>query len=75
MNIKITIIIIGFIAGIIFCMTYKSKDLYEGFSKIENENCPNLLLREGHDVYGLVRFSNGRQTDILDVVPTELFEM
>ena len=48
--------------------------LITGITGFAGPNLANLLLREGHDVYGLVRFSNGRQTDILDVVPTELFE-
>ena len=67
MNIKITIIIIGFIAGIIFCMTYKSNDLYEGFSKIENENCPNLLLREGTKL----KLLNTKQPRIPGINPIE----
>ena len=50
------------------------KFLITGITGFAGPNLANLLLREGHDVYGLVRFSNGRQTDILDVVPTELFE-
>tara|TARA_Y100000389_G_scaffold204514_1_gene257580 strand:+ start:2608 stop:3237 length:630 start_codon:yes stop_codon:yes gene_type:complete len=67
MNIKITIIIIGFIAGIIFCMTYNNKDLYEGFSNIENENCPNILLREGEKI----KLLNTKQPRIPGINPIE----
>ena len=67
MNIKITIIIIGFIAGIIFCMTYNNKDLYEGFSNIENENCPNILLREGEKI----KLLNTKQPRVPGINPIE----
>jgi GDP-mannose 4,6-dehydratase len=32
------------------------------------------LIKEGHDVYGLIRINNGREHDIRDVVPSEIFE-
>jgi nucleoside-diphosphate-sugar epimerase len=33
----------------------------------------NLLVRDGHEVHGLLRSSNGREEDIRDVVPDEVY--
>jgi GDPmannose 4,6-dehydratase len=50
------------------------KYLITGITGFAGPHLANLLLKEGHEVFGLIRHSNGRQTDILDVVPTENFE-
>lgn len=50
------------------------KFLITGITGFAGPNLANLLIAEGHEVYGLVRHSNGRETDILDIVPTENFE-
>jgi GDP-4-dehydro-6-deoxy-D-mannose reductase len=33
----------------------------------------NIIIDEGNEIYGLIRHSNGRETDILDIVPPEKF--
>lgn len=48
--------------------------LITGITGFAGPNLANLLIEEGHEVYGLVRHSNGRETDILDVVPVTYFE-
>jgi GDPmannose 4,6-dehydratase len=48
--------------------------LITGITGFAGPHLANLLLQEGHRVFGLIRHSNGRQTDILDVVPTSNFE-
>lgn len=50
------------------------KFLITGITGFAGPNMANLLLKEGHEVYGLIRHSNGRETDILDIVPQENFE-
>jgi len=50
------------------------KYLITGITGFAGPHLANLLIKEGHEVFGLIRHSNGRQTDILDVVPTENFE-
>jgi GDPmannose 4,6-dehydratase len=50
------------------------KYLITGITGFVGPHLANLLIQEGHEVYGLVRHTNGRQTDILDVVPPEHFE-
>lgn len=49
------------------------KFLITGITGFAGPHLANLLHREGHKVYGLVRHSNGRETDILDVVSTRVF--
>jgi len=51
-------------------MTY----LITGITGFAGPHLANLLIKEGHKVYGLVRGSNGMETDILDVVPEENFQ-
>jgi len=51
-------------------MTY----LITGITGFAGPHLANLLIENGHTVYGLVRNSNGRETDILDVVPEENFQ-
>jgi len=50
------------------------KYLITGITGFAGPHLANLLIQEGHEVFGLIRHSNGRQTDILDVVPPENFE-
>lgn len=50
------------------------KFLITGITGFAGPNLANLLIAEGHEVCGLVRHSNGRETDILDIVPAENFE-
>ena len=51
-------------------MTY----LITGITGFAGPHLANLLIKEGHKVYGLVRSSNGMETDILDIVPEERFQ-
>jgi GDP-4-dehydro-6-deoxy-D-mannose reductase len=50
------------------------KYLITGITGFAGPHLANLLIREGHEVFGLIRHSNGRQTDILDIVSPEDFE-
>jgi GDP-mannose 4,6-dehydratase len=50
------------------------KFLITGITGFAGPNMANLLIAEGHEVFGLVRHSNGRETDILDIVPQDNFE-
>jgi GDPmannose 4,6-dehydratase len=50
------------------------KFLITGITGFAGPHLANLLLDSGHEVYGLVRHSNGRETDILDIVPVVNFE-
>lgn len=47
--------------------------LITGITGFAGPHLANLLHAEGHKVYGLVRHTNGRETDILDVVPDHVF--
>jgi GDPmannose 4,6-dehydratase len=44
------------------------KYLITGITGFAGPHLANLLIKEGHEVYGLVRGSNGRETDITDIV-------
>lgn len=48
--------------------------LITGITGFAGPHLANLLLEEGHEVFGLIRHTNGRQTDILDIVPPRAFE-
>jgi GDP-4-dehydro-6-deoxy-D-mannose reductase len=50
------------------------KFLITGITGFAGPHLANLLISKGHEVYGLVRHSNGRETDILDVVPQSNFD-
>jgi len=50
------------------------KFLVTGITGFAGPNLANLLLKHEHEVYGLVRHSNGRETDILDIVKEEDFK-
>tara|TARA_Y100000590_G_scaffold347560_1_gene398227 strand:- start:750 stop:1352 length:603 start_codon:yes stop_codon:yes gene_type:complete len=49
---KYTIIVLAFIAGLLFCSTYRYQDLVEGF---DTQKCPNLLIKKGKELYLLNR--------------------
>ena len=49
------------------------KYLITGITGFAGPHLANLLIENGHEVYGLIRNSNGRETDILDVVPEQNF--
>jgi len=49
------------------------KFLITGITGFAGPHLANLLIENGHEVFGLVRHSNGRETDILDVVPDDHF--
>ena len=48
--------------------------LVTGITGFAGPHLANLLLDEGHDVFGLVRGSNGNQADVLDIIPLEEFQ-
>ena len=50
------------------------KFLITGITGFAGPHLANLLIDNGHEVFGLVRHSNGRETDILDVVPDDNFK-
>jgi GDP-4-dehydro-6-deoxy-D-mannose reductase len=50
------------------------KYLITGITGFAGPHLANLLIKEGHEVHGLVRGTNGMETDILDVVPFSNFE-
>lgn len=50
------------------------KFIITGITGFAGPHLANLLIEQGHEVFGLVRHSNGRETDILDVVPPEKFK-
>ena len=45
---KITLIIIIFLAGLYYCLTYSTKNIYEGFDN-NDSSCPNVLIRQGNE--------------------------
>jgi len=47
------------------------KFLVTGATGFAGPHLMNLLLKEGHEVFGLIRCSNGRQADVLDVMSIE----
>lgn len=50
------------------------KFLLTGITGFAGPHLANLLIENGHEVYGLIRRTNGMETDILDVVPQKNFE-
>ena len=48
--------------------------LITGITGFVGPHLANLLIDEGHTVYGLVRGSNGREKDLLDVITSEKLE-
>ena len=49
------------------------KFLITGITGFTGPHMANVLHREGHEIFGLVRSSNGMETDILDICPDEVF--
>lgn len=47
--------------------------LITGITGFVGPHLANLLIKEGHEVFGLVRRANGMETDILDVVPPDVY--
>lgn len=47
------------------------KFLITGITGFAGPHLANLLIEEGHDVHGVVRTANGRETDLLDVISNE----
>lgn len=45
------------------------KFLITGITGFAGPHLANLLLKEGHEVHGAIRCPNGRQVDLLDVIP------
>ncbi len=50
------------------------KYLITGITGFIGPHLANLLVDEGHEVAGLIRASNGKEQDILDVVPDSIFK-
>ena len=52
----------------------RMKYLITGITGFAGPHLANLLHKEDHDIFGLVRSSNGREDDIRDVIPDEVFK-
>ena len=50
------------------------KFLITGITGFAGPHLANLLHKEGHEVYGLIRRTNGMESDIRDVIPDEVYE-
>ena len=48
--------------------------LITGITGFAGPHLANLLHQQGHEVYGLIRRTNGMESDIRDVVPDEVYE-
>ena len=48
--------------------------LITGITGFAGPHLANLLHKEGHKVYGLIRRTNGMESDIRDVVPDDVYE-
>jgi hypothetical protein len=65
---KEQLIVLGFMAGLIFCATYTNKGLLEGFDgprKTDASDCPNLLVKKGNKLMLL----NNRKARIPGINP------
>lgn len=51
-----------------------SKFLITGITGFAGSNLAKLLLKEGHEVHGVVRCSNGRDADLLDILTKQEHE-
>ena len=49
------------------------KFLITGITGFAGPNLANLLHKEGHEIYGLIRSTNGRENDIRDIVPDTVY--
>ena len=63
--IKIILIIMGFIAGLAFCIKYNSRDLIEGFDGFARDDCPNILVQKG----GRIELRNTKKLEVPGVNP------
>jgi GDP-4-dehydro-6-deoxy-D-mannose reductase len=52
----------------------KKKFLITGISGFAGPNLAKLLISEGHEVHGVIRCPNGRQTDLLDILTIEEYD-
>lgn len=50
------------------------KYLITGITGFLGPHLANQLVKEGHEVYGLIRMNNGREQDIRDILSNEVFE-
>jgi GDP-mannose 4,6-dehydratase len=50
------------------------KYLITGITGFAGPNLAKLLLKEGHEVHGIIRCPNGRQTDLLDIFSLEEYD-
>lgn len=50
------------------------KFLITGITGFAGPHLANLIHREGHQVFGLIRGTNGMETDICDTVPDEIYQ-
>lgn len=50
------------------------KYLITGITGFAGPHLANLLFEEGHEIYGLIRRTNGMESDILDVVLDDVYE-
>jgi GDPmannose 4,6-dehydratase len=50
------------------------KFLITGITGFAGPHLANLLHREGHEIYGLIRSTNGRENDIRDIVCDEVYK-
>ena len=50
------------------------KFLITGITGFAGAHLANLLHKEGHKIYGLIRRTNGMESDIRDVVPDDVYE-
>ena len=51
-----------------------AKFLITGITGFAGPHLANLLHKEGHKIYGLIRRTNGMESDIRDVVPDDVYE-
>jgi len=52
----------------------KKKFLITGINGFAGPNLAKLLLSNGHEVHGVIRCPNGRQTDLLDILTMEEYD-
>ena len=50
------------------------KYLITGITGFAGPNLAKLLIKEGHEVHGVIRCPNGRQTDLLDILSLEEYD-
>jgi len=62
---KIILIVIGFISGLLFCVSYNTKDLVEGFDNPIKMDCPNILVQKGSKI----ELTNTRKAKVPGVNP------